>query len=369
MNPTILIPGIKGTKLVNTNTLDFDTIWSGVQSKYETIYDLMLGPNAKFDQSPSSIIERSDVEDLAYKEAVGIIKKKLKCQIYIFAYDWRRSCTENGKMLKEYVEYLKDKLRVRKFNFLTHSMGGLVFACFLKSLKSDYACIDRAILTVCPFKGSINALVALIKGEGGIKFPFLNSNDEFRKVARTFPSVYEICPTYKNAVYFELGHPFSGTKFNVVNPQHWQLNLLENPIFTKRLNSLKNFLINRPAMIDFARLKKSFRDRMLIVVGTGEETKNVVVIRQLNPTGEVKNYFDFDQPDGDGDGTVPYDSATYYKNAIVTLSVKSKWYDKATHGFFLNDGRVQSIIRRFFTGSTKRREWWSDIGGEVKKVI
>lgn len=38
--PTIIIPGIKGTTLVNTNTLDFDTIWSGIQSKFEssTIY-------------------------------------------------------------------------------------------------------------------------------------------------------------------------------------------------------------------------------------------------------------------------------------------------------------------------------------------
>ena len=40
--PTIIIPGIKGTKLVNSNTLNFDTIWSVLQSKYETIYDLSI---------------------------------------------------------------------------------------------------------------------------------------------------------------------------------------------------------------------------------------------------------------------------------------------------------------------------------------
>jgi len=52
----------------------------------------------------------------------------------------------------------------------------------------------------------------------------------------------------------------------------------------------------------------------------------------------------------------------------LTLSVKSKWYDKATHGFFLNDGRVQSIIRRFFANDTANPKWYSDIGDTVKVV-
>ena len=38
MKPTILIPGITGTKLADTNRLDFDIVWSGTQSKYESIY-------------------------------------------------------------------------------------------------------------------------------------------------------------------------------------------------------------------------------------------------------------------------------------------------------------------------------------------
>ena len=38
----VFIPGIKGTKLVNTNLVNFDTIWSGLQSNFETIQDLEL---------------------------------------------------------------------------------------------------------------------------------------------------------------------------------------------------------------------------------------------------------------------------------------------------------------------------------------
>ena len=74
--PTILVPGIKGTTLVNTNTLDFDTIWSGIQCKFETIFDLELQLEPRFETDPRSIIERSDVEDLAYKEAVVILERE-----------------------------------------------------------------------------------------------------------------------------------------------------------------------------------------------------------------------------------------------------------------------------------------------------
>ena len=70
--PTILVPGIKGTTLVNTNTLDFDTIWSAIQSKFETIFDLELQLDPRFETEKKAIIERSDVEDLAYREAVAI---------------------------------------------------------------------------------------------------------------------------------------------------------------------------------------------------------------------------------------------------------------------------------------------------------
>ena len=368
MKPTILIPGITGTKLADTNRLNFDIIWSGIQSKYETIYDLKLDIKAQFEYSPNVIIERADVEDLAYKEAYYIITRKLNGEVFIFGYDWRRSCVENGKRLKAFVDYLTAKLGRASFNFLTHSMGGMVFACFLKTLRGDYACIEKAILTVCPFKGAVNALVGLIKGEGGIKFPFFNSNDEFRKIARTFPAVYELCPTYKAAVTFDPQHPLAGQNFDVTDHKQWQSNVSDTQMFQKRLEGLKSFLSGKPGPVNLARLDKKIRERLLIVIGRGENTKTTVIVKKGDPNQRVKNYFDFDQDEKDGDGTVPFKSASHYKNAVLTLSVESKWYDKATHGFFLNDGRVQSIIRRFFDDDTANPKWYADIGDTVKVV-
>ena len=44
--------------------------------------------------------------------------------VYIFGYDWRKSSTETAMRLAAYIDYLKEKLSVKKFNFITHSVGG-----------------------------------------------------------------------------------------------------------------------------------------------------------------------------------------------------------------------------------------------------
>lgn len=363
--PTIIIPGIKGTTLVNINTLDFNTIWSGIQSKFESIYDLTLQQDTRFEAEQGAIIERSDVEDLAYREAVVIINRKTESPMYIFGYDWRKSCAENGKRLKEYVNYLKEKLKIDQFNFLTHSMGGMVFSCYLKKLSGNYNVIKHAILTVCPFEGSIDALIGLIVGEGGINFPLFNSNDEFRKIARTFPSVYELFPVYPGAITFAAGNPF-----DLYNPDHWQSNVSAEQIFRDRLSQLKIFRETNPAMLKLNELPGEVREKFLIIIGEGEGTKNKVVIQPQDPKGRVKNFFDFDQPEtNNGDGTVPFESSTIYKKEISTIAVKSKWTNRATHGFFLNDGRVQTVINRFIKDDTQPLDWWSDIGDSVRKVV
>ena len=380
MQPTIFIPGIKGTTLVNTNTLDFDTIWSGIQCKFETILDLELCENTRFEISPKVIIERGDIEDLAYREAVVILERKIKTPVFIFGYDWRKSCAENGRRLKAFVDYLQEKLSISCFNFLTHSMGGMVFSCYLKELRGNYETVDHAVMTVCPFLGAVGALVGLIVGEGGIRLPFFNSNDEFRKIARSFPSVYELCPVYPNAVTFHAHCPDSpgsppedsdqpGPFFDIYNPAHWQSNITGHSLFRSRLAHFKYFRDPAdPAMLPLHELPDEVKKRFLIIAGEGEETKAWVVVHPNDPSGRVTNFFDFNQPPGGGDGTVPIASSTAYKDHILTRAVQSKWFDKATHAFFLNDGRVQSIISRFLKDDTTHPLWWSDIGGTVRRV-
>ncbi|HWO98346.1 MAG TPA: alpha/beta hydrolase [Bacillus sp. (in: firmicutes)] len=370
--PTILIPGIQGTKLVNSNTLNFDTIWSAVQSKYETIYDLALKQDSRFEVRPKSIIERSDIEDLAYREAVYVLEHKTKMPVYIFGYDWRKSSAETAKRLADYIEYLKEKLSVKTFNFIAHSMGAMVFSCYLKNLQGNYSVIDHAVLAACPFEGSVRALIALAAGEGGFRFPLFNSNDEFRKIARTFPSVYEMCPTYKDAVVFE-----SGPGFDIFNPDHWQSNIGDDDrgMFLNRLSRMKAFRDRKnPAMLNLRELPEEVRKKFLIIAGEGEETKKKVIVQSQSPDGRANNFFNFDSPDanGNGDGAVPLESASIYKDILLTLAVKRKWNNLDMHGLLLNDGRVQTLITRFFlnktSGNSAGSPWWSILDGSVRQI-
>jgi hypothetical protein len=350
--PIILIPGIQGTKLINTNTLDFDTIWSVVQSRYETIYDLLLKQDSRFEANPRSLIERGDVEDAAYREIVHVFERKTKMPVYIFGYDWRKSSIENGKRLAAYVDYLKEKLSVTKFNFIAHSMGGMVFSCFLNELQGNYDSIDHGVFAVSPFKGSVSALIALIMGEGGIKFPLFNSNDEFRKIARTFPSVFEMCPTFPNAVLFE-----NGQEVDLFNPDQWQSNVGDDDkaMFLDRVGQMKAFWDpQHPAMLNLKTLPDVVRKRFLILTGHGVDTLNQVIVEPFSPDGRANNFFKFDAPNaiGGGDGTVPEESANVYKDIILTLAVKKKWTDLSLHALFLNDGRVQTLITRFLLNKT-----------------
>ncbi len=371
---TILIPGVKGTTLVNSNTLSFDMIWSGIQSKYESIFDLQLNLDPRFDLIPGALIERSDVEDLAYAQIVRELRRKLGCHVYIFAYDWRRSCRDVANVLEKYVDHLKGKLGVDNFNFVTHSMGGVVFSCYLKKLNGKYDLINKAVLTVCPFKGAVGAMIALIKGEGGIPFPLFNSDDSFRKIARTFPSVYELCPTYQGAIVSEA----DGQDIDILEYQNWQSNVVEkkdDPAVTdlmkNRIDGLKKFYdINDPAMIPLDRLPPDVQKKILVVAGDGEKTRQSIEVKAVGPDGKTTNFFDFDKKNitKKGDGTVPLKSATCFSKSILTLAVKSVWYDGATHGFFLNDGRVQTAICRFLKDDTAHPNWWSDIAKTVSRM-
>lgn len=63
----IFVPGIKGTKLVETNRANFDTIWSGIQSNFETIEDLELSYESngeRYDQKIDTLIAPGEIEEL-----------------------------------------------------------------------------------------------------------------------------------------------------------------------------------------------------------------------------------------------------------------------------------------------------------------
>ena len=115
---------------------------------------------------------------------------------FSFPYDWRRDNRINARRLKRSVEgWLREKRRSRpnaKLIFLAHSMGGLVARYYLEVLGGWRE--TRALVTFgTPFAGSVNALDAL---SGGVRKGPLHLS-ALTEMARSFPSVYQLLPTYK----------------------------------------------------------------------------------------------------------------------------------------------------------------------------
>ena len=386
--PIILIPGIQGTKLASTNNVDHVNVWTGLKKYYTNLHNLKLQEDGMHDIGAENIIEKADVENLAYSEIVNYLRS-LEYNVYIFGYDWRKSNEISAQKLFEFVKNLSDKINNSKINFLTHSMGGLVLSCLLKYLspadREKY--IDKVIFTVPPFLGSIEATFNLVIGRSKL----FNSSDDFRKVGATFPGLYELLPVYKDAYEFEDKRDFDFYSFS----DYWQQETsktdehkekLEKKHKTvkNRLKKLKKVRTDNNYVFDLNKLDEEIKKRIIVLAGGGEKTQTKIRIKENE---RVKNrlykyYFDFemfnDEEKDAGDGTVPLESSTAFMNCIKTYVLNTNWIDKRIdshlfmadwHSFFLNNGRVQNIIKRYFNPYFKSNDnWYQSAGDEVIKL-
>jgi len=365
----IFIPGIKGTKLVETNLANFDTIWSGVQSNFETIEDLELSKmfnNKYYDEKTDTIIKPGEIESIAYGDFIKDLKTKNPK--YIFNYDWRMSAVENGKKLGSFVDYLMEKSTaagksIKKFDFITHSLGNFILRSFIKK-RNFPDCINKIIFTVPPFKGSIDIASTVIVGEGF----FSGVKAKIRKLIRTFPGALELLPTYQGASSFD-SDPEVHDFFNI---DHWQKNITDsnNPVafkFKDALSVAKNTVDNE--LCDIAALTKDQKKRILVICRAGYKTYQSLKIYKVSRRNPA-NYFDFAKAvrNEKGDGRVHHLSSTCYKKDVLTLEIKDAFFFKEYgHGFILKDGRAQKLINRFLEKPLDKFIY--DIpGGSIKKI-
>ncbi len=369
VNPTILVPGIQGTKLADVNKSKFDIKWSFFEKYYENLNDLLLNEESQYDKTKEVIIEHNELEYVAYDALINEVKSKDSI-VYVFGYDWRKSNEFNGRLLYDFTAYLKQKLSagenepVNSFNFIAHSMGGMVFQCFLKILKEKNGNLDlvnKAAINACPYLGSITALKGIVAGEDGSEIRLFNASDSFRKIARTFPSVYEMLPVYPGSVKSK-----GGADLSLLEKNNWQTNVYDDiePMFDNRLKMMNTFRdANNPAMLNFSSLTAEERKKFLILCGVNTKTKQSVIVDNINENFGVKNYIDFDSgtEDKNGDGIVRIESSAVYKDYVLTLLVERNLLEIAFHPMFLNDSRVQTIIKRFLFGTEdelKSPDWW-----------
>jgi pimeloyl-ACP methyl ester carboxylesterase len=211
-HPCIVVPGIQGTSLQNFYPIEPVTTWSTIvvaESKFVApdFNSLALYDDGRLDRASQVVSRPSTMIELAYAPLVsGLRGRSAGVPAYLFAYDWRYSIAVSARALVHFVESLQAKSIPEvsgwkgDFDFACHSMGGLVFRAFLAEWRRRHPGkalpVGRVAFIAAPHKGSLDAAAALITGES----PLLGGQKAMRKLARTYPAVYELLPLPANGV-------------------------------------------------------------------------------------------------------------------------------------------------------------------------
>ena len=233
--PVIFIPGISGSKLVDT--ANQTELWPGVGNSHTP---LTLNPDNSPSQSivPTDAIRRETVnipiygpytyevyapllEVLTEPTRGGFREYQVNndpsrrtladCDrtqrvdeptLFVFAYDWRKSNAESAQALKEYVRCVEQFHPDTKVDLLAHSQGGLVARRYILDNPGK---VDKLITVATPWVGAPKAIYTLETGDAGFS-SLLVWQRTLKPLVEFFPSVHELMPS---SSYFDLGgRPF-----------------------------------------------------------------------------------------------------------------------------------------------------------------
>jgi hypothetical protein len=140
-----------------------------------------------------------------------------------FVYDFRADVRHSGQRLLDHL--LDQQPAGDKWRIACHSQGGLVVAVASKLYARQHGDDDRAFASIVshvafigvPFYGTVNAAVALVKGEE------LSSGfaDRFRAIARTWPSLHQMLPVWPGCVRIRTGNDVANANFDAMDPAAW----------------------------------------------------------------------------------------------------------------------------------------------------
>jgi pimeloyl-ACP methyl ester carboxylesterase len=221
--PLVFVPGILGSRLIDR---EGKVVWGEINSLYN-FGRLEIGPEGPVLALKSgglmqninvlgpfwtihgydALIEQ--LHELGYVEGTNF---------FVFAYDWRQSNFDTARELDSFVKSTP-ALSATKFDIIAHSMGGMVTKIWCLE-QGGAQRVHKVIYMGTPFQGSMNAFATLSEGWGPLVNVVAGGIDAIRRVALSFPSLYELFPTYDHCC--RVGTPQKFTYLNVLNPTAWR---------------------------------------------------------------------------------------------------------------------------------------------------
>ena len=364
--PCIIVPGIQGSALQNVYPISPKTTWSTLTIAGEKFIppdfdSLALDDLAQADRSEQVVSLPWQLLEIAYGPLVQALQGRLGVPAYLFPYDWRYSIVQSAQALVQYVKRLQLKSMQslpkwdRVFDFAVHSMGGLVLRAFLaewaKAEGGRPAPIGQIVFIATPHLGSLDAAVALISGETA----WFCGRKELRKLARTFPSVYELLPRFPDPV-MQAGRPL-----DIFDEKNWQKNTVEPDVRNSgydvqqvHLTAAKQVLGSLPYATD-PPYNLPASDQLVIF---GNKADAIMLQVKVGPDPD-KDY-DFDHATkGPGDDVVPVISARL--NGVASVEIQEadvSYFHPIERGMAASDmhaflpvlDEVATIVGRFFQG-------------------
>jgi pimeloyl-ACP methyl ester carboxylesterase len=315
-----VIPGIEGSGLENFYPISPQSTWSlstiiGGAIVPNDFGSLALNDNGDSDLTDDVVTRPSQALRVVYESLVSGLRGRLGLPVYLFPYDWRLSIARTAASLVDFVKRLSGRPMKtvagwdKKFDVVCHSLGGLVLRQFVAEWRAQNpgvsVPIGSVVFIATPHRGALIAVQEMTMGQSSL----LGDGKEARKLARTFPSVYELLPTWQDAV------TRNGTPLDIFQEGNWQANITPSPI-----NDPNGYVVEQHHLDDARALLKVLPDPsspafgvargdILVIYGSmGPWAKSTMHTVPVGPDPDRWYRFDWATMT-DGDGSVMVDSA------------------------------------------------------------
>jgi pimeloyl-ACP methyl ester carboxylesterase len=336
--PLVFVPGLLGSRLCRsnpTNPADPVVLWGTLRAlpQFRSLRLAHTETAVAVDElKPCGLVrefvylgvftQRVYGPVIAYLQRLGYREGR---DLFIFAYDWRRSIFENAELLAAFVrENVPDG--TERIDILAHSMGGLISRVY--AVKHGGAQRIATLMSAgTPFQGSVKVYQTLEKGWGSVNY-MMGGLAAIRQTILSFPSLFELMPRYSACCGGDQDavSVFTPSESAAWQSLHWE-GLDTNSIpelgsIFERVRDLQN-IVDSP-------LPPEVED--VLIIGVDQRTSQRVVFEP----GSARTMLRVQTTWG-GDGTVVRESATLPGRTVHPTSF-------ATHEQILHDPQVQEFI-------------------------
>lgn len=367
--PIIIVPGVMGSRLYDGDNQVWSPTVEGFNlDKYLQMtnelsvrnnYDdnsvplnqaLLSSENREYGATDiykglvEGILTRFENDDSSYSRGV-----------YFFSYDFRKSSAQSAMELDKYIQaILENNSEYRKVDIVAHSMGGLVMSGYVSKFGTEN--INKIITVGTPYEGAPkleNSVLTKEVLDNSFKNYFFNKGLFLlglnTSLKASFPALAELAPT---RMYFDvkekkfMKYIGEGIFAYLDYEGYWEINDRIFGINNQNAINFHNSIKDVTGLNVLLGMENSY-----FAVGINQKTIDGIVFN-LQGTSDIKVWSV--RYDTNGDGTVPYESATMIQQ-LESLPKERVGYFDTTHTGLVQYGNKDNIE------GTKAVNWILDI--------